>query len=239
MATRSFAGSAGLQDLPDAAISSLFSVEDSALVLIDHQPQMIFGARSADPQLLVNNVTALAKLAKVFKVPTVLTSIEADTFSGPLLPQITEVFPDHQVLDRSFINAWQDGRLRGAIEATGRRKLVMAGLWTEVCLAFPALSAAEAGYEVFAVIDASAGSSTAAHDAAIIRMSQKGVVPVSVASTLSEWQRDWAREATYAAVNEIVRDHFGAWGQGVNFVRAMVESPAHSRSTAPTSARSA
>jgi nicotinamidase-related amidase len=148
----------------------------------------------------------------VFKVPTVLTSIAAETFSGPLLPQITEMFPQ-RVIDRSFINAWQDGKLRAAVEATGRRKLVMAGLWTEICLAFPAVSAAEAGYEVFAVIDASAGSSTAAHDAAIIRMSQKGVVPVSVASTLSEWQRDWAREATYAAVNDIVRDHFGAWAR--------------------------
>jgi nicotinamidase-related amidase len=194
-------------------------------------------ARSAVPQLLFNNVTWLAKLARVFTVPTVLTSIAAEMFSGPLLPQITEVFPDYPVIDRAFISAWQDGRLRAAVEATGRGKLVMAGLWAEVCLAFPAISAAEGGYEVFAVIDASAGSSTAAHDAAIIRMSQQGVVPVSEASTLSEWQRDWAREATYAAMNDIVRDHFGAWGPGVNFVRAMVEPSLHSRSTGPSRAR--
>ncbi|MFJ9034685.1 hydrolase [Streptomyces sp. NPDC102274] len=208
------------QDLPDSAINSLFNAEDVALVLIDHQPQMIFGARSADPQSLVNNVTALAKMAKVFNLPTVLTSIAADTFAGPLIPEITRALPDIKVIDRSHINAWQDGALRSAVEATGRRRLLIAGLWTEVCLTFPALSATEAGYEVFAVIDASAGSSTAAHDAAIIRMTQKGVIPVSTASVLSELQRDWARADTYDAVNDIVADHMGAWGQGVNYVRA-------------------
>ncbi|MFG1705107.1 hydrolase [Nonomuraea sp. M3C6] len=189
-------------------------------LLIDHQPQMIFGARSADPQTLVNNVTALAKLAKVFNLPTVLTSIAAGTFAGPLIREITRTFPDIEVIDRSHINAWHDGAFRTAVEATGRRRLLIVGLWTEVCLTFPALSATEAGYEVFAVIDASAGSSTAAHDAAIIRMTQKGIVPVSTASVLSELQRDWARVETYDAVNEIVVDHMGAWGQGVNYVRA-------------------
>ncbi|GII54271.1 hydrolase [Planotetraspora thailandica] len=209
-----------VQDLPDNAVASLFNAEDTALVLVDHQPQMIFGARSADPQTLVNNVTALAKLATVFHLPTVLTSIAAETFSGPLIPEITRALPDVEVIDRSHINAWQDGAFRAAVEATGRRRLLIAGLWTEVCLTFPALSATEAGYEVFAVVDASAGSSTAAHDAAIIRMTQKGVVPVSTASVLSELQRDWARTDTYDAVNEIVSDHMGAWGQGVNYVRA-------------------
>ncbi|MGP4016439.1 hydrolase [Saccharopolyspora sp. 5N708] len=212
--------SSTLPDLPDSAITSLFTPEDTAVVLIDHQPQMIFGARSADPQTLMNNVTALAKLAKVFNVPTVLTSIAAETFSGPVIPEITRALPDVEIIDRSYINAWQDGAFRAAVEATGRRRLLMAGLWTEVCLTFPALSATEAGYEVFAVIDASAGSSTAAHDAAIVRMSQKGVVPVSTASVLSELQRDWARVDTYDAVNDIVSDHLGAWGQGVNYVRA-------------------
>ncbi|MFG2076533.1 hydrolase [Nonomuraea maritima] len=207
-------------DLPDSAISSLFAKEDTALLLIDHQPQMIFGARSADPQGLVNNVEALAKMAKVFNLPTVLTSIAADTFSGPLIPEITRVFPDVEVIDRSHINAWQDGTFRAAVEATGRRRLLMAGLWTEVCLTFPALSATEAGYEVFAVIDASAGSSTEAHDAGILRMTQKGIVPVSTASVLSELQRDWARSETYDAVNDLVAEHLGAWGQGVNYVRA-------------------
>nr|WP_221380694.1 hydrolase [Actinoplanes polyasparticus] len=206
-------------DLPDSAISSLFNAEDTALLLVDHQPQMIFGARSStDPQALVNNVAALAKLAKLYELPTVLTSISAETFGGALIPEITRVLPEIDVIDRSHINAWQDGTFRAAVEATGRRRLLIAGLWTEVCLTFPALSAVEAGYEVFAVVDASAGSSTAAHDAAIIRMTQKGVVPVSTASVISELQRDWARTETYGPVNDIIRDHMGAWGQGVNYV---------------------
>ncbi len=206
--------------LPDSAIKCLFTAEDTVLALIDHQPQMIFGARSADPQTVINNVTALARMAQVFRIPTVLSSIAAETFGGPLIPEITRAVPDVEVIDRTYINAWQDGDFRAAIEATGRRRLLLAGLWTEVCLTFPALSATEAGYEVFAVVDASAGSSTAAHDAAVIRMSQKGVVPVSTASVLSELQRDWARAETYDAVNSIVCDHMGAWGQGVNYVRA-------------------
>lgn len=211
-----------LPDLPDSEIPALSSTQDTALLLIDHQPQMVFGARSADPQLLVNNVIALAKLAKLFEVPTVLTSIAATTFGGPLVPQITDVFPDVPVIDRSWINAWQDGAFRAAVEATGRKRLVIAGLWTEVCAALPAISAKEAGYDVFVVVDASAGSSVAAHDAAILRLVQKGIVPVSTASMLSEWQRDWAREETYGPVNEIVREHMGAWGQGVDYVRAML-----------------
>ncbi|GAA1196225.1 hydrolase [Pseudonocardia alaniniphila] len=212
-----------LPDLADSEIKALSTATDTAVLLIDHQPQMIFGARSADPQVVINNVTALAKLAKLFEIPTVLASIAATSFAGPLIPEITDVFPATPVIDRSYINAWQDGVFRGAVEATGRRRLVIAGLWTEVCLTFPALSAIEAGYDVFAVVDASAGSSTAAHDAAVVRMAQKGVVPVSVANLLSEWQRDWAREETYGPVNEIIREHMGAWGQGVNYVRAMMK----------------
>lgn len=207
-------------DLPDSAIRSLFTAEDTALLLIDHQPQMIFGARSADPQTLVNNVTALAKMTRLFNMPTVLTSVAADTFGGPLTPQITTTIPDVEVINRSYINAWQDGNFRAAVEATNRRRLLIAGVWTEVCVTFPALSAIEAGYEVFVVVDSSAGSSTAAHEAALIRMSQKGVVPVSTASVLSELQRDWGRTETYKAVNDIVSEHLGAWGQGVNYVRA-------------------
>lgn len=123
---------------------------------------MIFAARSADPQVGIDNVTALAKLARLFEIPTVLASIAATSVAGPLIPEIADVFPATPVIDRKYINAWQDGVFRGAVEATGRRRLVIAGLWTEVCLTFPALSAIEAGYEVFAVADASAGSSTTA-----------------------------------------------------------------------------
>ncbi|MBB3116041.1 hydrolase [Corynebacterium bovis] len=206
-------------DLKDSELTSLIAKEDAVLLLVDHQPQMVFGARSAtDPQALINNVVALAKLGKLFEIPTILTSIAAETFGGHLAHQLTDVLPDHDVIDRSFINAWQDGRIRDAVEATGRRKLIIAGLWTEVCLTLPALSAKEQGYDVYAVVDASAGSSQAAHDAAIQRLIMNGVTPVSTAQLLSEFQRDWAREDTYGPVNEIVRDHMGAWGQGVDFV---------------------
>lgn len=206
-------------DLKDSELTSLIAKEDAVLLLVDHQPQMVFGARSAtDPQALINNVVALAKLGKLFEIPTILTSIAAETFRGHLAHQLTDVLPDHDVIDRSFINAWQDGRIRDAVEATGRRKLIIAGLWTEVCLTLPALSAKEQGYDVYAVVDASAGSSQAAHDAAIQRLIMNGVTPVSTAQLLSEFQRDWAREDTYGPVNEIVRDHMGAWGQGVDFV---------------------
>ena len=206
-------------DLKDSELTSLIAKEDAVLLLVDHQPQMVFGARSAtDPQALINNVVALAKLGKLFEIPTILTSIAAETFGGHLAHQLTDVLPDHDVIDRSFINAWQDGRIRDAVEATGRRKLIIAGLWTEVCLTLPAHSAKEQGYDVYAVVDASAGSSQAAHDAAIQRLIMNGVTPVSTAQLLSEFQRDWAREDTYGPVNEIVRDHMGAWGQGVDFV---------------------
>lgn len=206
-------------DLKDSELTSLIAKEDAVLLLVVHQPQMVFGARSAtDPQALINNVVALAKLGTLFEIPTILTSIAAETFGGHLAHQLTDVLPDHDVIDRSFINAWQDGRIRDAVEATGRRKLIIAGLWTEVCLTLPALSAKEQGYDVYAVVDASAGSSQAAHDAAIQRLIMNGVTPVSTAQLLSEFQRDWAREDTYGPVNEIVRDHMGAWGQGVDFV---------------------
>ncbi|MGW1504325.1 isochorismatase family protein [Streptomyces mirabilis] len=125
--------------------------------------------------------------------------------SGPLIPESTRTVPDTEISDRSLINAWQNGALGAAVEATGRRRLLMAGLWTEACLTLPALSdRSGAGYEVFAVVDASAGSSTAAHEAAIIRMSQRGVVPVSSASVLSELRRDRARSETYHAVMDVV-----------------------------------
>jgi nicotinamidase-related amidase len=207
-------------DLKDSELTSVIAKEDAVLLLIDHQPQMIFAARSStDPQNLVNNVTALAKMARLFQIPTILTSIEAESFGGHLIPELREVFPGQEVIDRTFINAWQDGRIRDAVASTGRKKLIIAGLWTEVCLALAALSAKEQGVDVYAVVDASAGSSHAAHDAAIQRMVQAYVVPVSVAQLLSEFQRDWARKETYGPTNEIVKQHMGAWGQGVTYVK--------------------
>ncbi len=195
----------------------LLSPANSALLLIDFQPQMIFGVQSMDRQTLINNAVALARSGKVFNIPTVLTTVGAESFSGYLIPEIQEVFPDVKPIDRSWINAWEDDAFYNAVVATGRKKLVMAALWTEICLTHPVLSALADGYEVYFVVDASAGSSTVAHDMGVQRMIQAGGIPVTWAQVMSEWQRDWARE-TAGQVFEIAVKHAGAWGVGATYV---------------------
>ena len=199
----------------------LLTPQNSILLLIDHQPQMAFGVQSHDRALILNNTVGLAKAAKVFGVPTILTTVAARTFSGPIFPEIQAVFPDQKPFDRTSMNTWDDQRIRDAIKATGRPKLVIAGLWTEVCVTMPAIEALKAGYEVYAVADASGGVSKEAHDMAMARMIQAGVVPVTWQQVMLEWQRDWARQATYVAVNDVVRQHSGAYGMGVNFAKSM------------------
>lgn len=200
----------------------LLTPNNFTLALIDHQPQMFFGVQSTDREMLINNVVGLAKAAKIFKVPTVLTTVAAKSFSGPLIPQIQAVFPDQKPIDRSTMNSWEDKNFVAAIEKTKRKKIVMAALWTEVCLAFPALSALQAGYEVYAVVDASGASSKEAHKAAIKRMTQAGVIPLTWLQVLCELQRDWARKETYAAVTELIKEHAGAYGSGIFYVESMM-----------------
>lgn len=196
----------------------LLSPTNCVLTLIDHEPQMFFGVQSTDRQTIINNVVGLAKAAKIFKVPTILTTVAAKSFSGPLIPQLQAVFPDQKPIDRSTMNSWEDKNFVAAVEKTKRKKIVMAALWTEVCLAFPALSALKAGYEVYAVIDASGASSDEAHQMAIQRMTQAGVIPVTWLQVLCELQRDWARKETYADVMELIKEHAGAYGAGVFYV---------------------
>jgi nicotinamidase-related amidase len=200
----------------------LLSPNNCVLALIDHQPQMFFGVQSTDRQAIVNNVVGLAKAAKIFKVPTILTTVAAQSFSGPLIPQIQTVFPDHKPIDRSTMNAWEDQHFVAAVEKTKRKKIVMAALWTEVCLAFPAISAINAGYEVYAVIDASGASSKEAHKMAIARMTQAGVIPVTWLQVLCELQRDWARKETYEIVMKLIKEHAGAYGLGVFYAESMM-----------------
>jgi nicotinamidase-related amidase len=200
----------------------LLTPNNCALALIDHEPQMFFGVQSTDRQTIINNVVGLAKAAKIFKVPTILTTVAAKTFSGPLIPQIQAVFPDQKPIDRTTMNSWEDKNFVNAIEKTKRKKIVMAALWTEVCLAFPAISAIQAGYEVYAVIDASGASSLEAHETAIKRMVQAGVIPVTWLQVLCELQRDWARQETYASVIELLKEHAGAYGSGVFYVETMM-----------------
>jgi nicotinamidase-related amidase len=200
----------------------LLSPTNCVLALIDHEPQMFFGVQSTDRETIINNVVGLAKTAKIFKVPTVLTTVAAKSFSGPLIPQIQAVFPNQKPIDRTSMNSWEDKNFVAAIEKTQRKKIIMAALWTEVCLAFPAISAIKAGYEVYAVIDASGASTLEAHEMAIQRMIQAGVIPVTWLQVMCELQRDWARQETYAAVMELIKEHGGAYGTGVFYVESMI-----------------
>lgn len=209
--------------------TELLNPQNSALILIDFQPQMTFGVANIDRQALFNNVMLLAKAAKIFNVPTVLTTVETKSFSGNFWPQVLDIFPDQEPVERSSMNSWEDAKLVEAVVATGRKKLIMAALWTEVCLTFPALEAMQAGYEVYAVEDASGGTSVAAHNAAMRRIEQAGAVPVSALQVLLEYQRDWAHKDTYNAVIEVVKAHCGAYGQGVEYAYTMVHGAPASR----------
>jgi nicotinamidase-related amidase len=203
-------------------IHSLLTPQNCTVIFIDHQPQMTFGVTSIDRQTLVNNTVALAKAAKIFNVPVILTTVESKSFSGLMWPQILEIFPGKQPIERTSMNSWEDKNFVAEVQKIGRKKLVIAALWTEVCLCFPAIQAMEAGYEVYAVEDASGGTSEVAHRNAMLRIVQAGGVPVSWVQVLLEFQRDWARRETYDAVMKLVIDHAGAYGQGVEYAYTMV-----------------
>ncbi len=211
--------------------TELLTPQNSAVIFIDHQPQMTFGVANIDRQTLVNNVLLLAKAASIFKVPTILTTVETKSFSGNMWPQLLDIFPGQEPIERSSMNSWESEAFVKAVAATGRKKLIMAALWTEVCLVFPALEAMGAGYEVYAVEDASGGTSLAAHNAAMRRIEQAGAVPVTALQVLLEYQRDWARKETYNDVLAVVKEHAGAYGQGVEYAYTMVHGAPASRAT--------
>nr|WP_315596170.1 hydrolase [uncultured Cupriavidus sp.] len=206
---------------------------NSQLIIIDHQPQMAFGVQSMDRQALKNNVVGLAKAAKIFNVPTTITTVESESFSGYTYPEILDVFPDAKTLERTSMNSWDDQKVRDALKANGRKKVVVAGLWTEVCNTTFALCAMlEGDYEIYMVADASGGTSKEAHDYAMQRMVQAGAVPVTWQQVLLEWQRDWAHRDTYDAVMKLVKEHSGAYGMGVDYAYTMVHKAAQ-RTTTP------
>jgi nicotinamidase-related amidase len=197
--------------------------QNCQLLIIDHQPQMAFGVQSMDRQSMKNNVVGLAKAAKIFNIPTTITTVESDSFSGYTYPELLDVFPGLAVLERTSMNSWDDQKVRDALAKNGRKKVVVAGLWTEVCNTTFALCAMDEGdYEIYMVADASGGTSKEAHDYAMQRMVQAGVVPMTWQQTLLEWQRDWARRETYDAVMELVKAHSGAYGMGVDYAYTMV-----------------
>lgn len=196
-------------------LASLLRPEDSVLVLIDHQPYQLANLNSHDPHMAVNNAAALAKAAKVFGVPTILTSVVADR-GGKIFPQITEVFPDQEVIDRTFINTWEDPKVVDVAKATGRKQLILAGLWTEICVAMPAIQAAGEGWDVTVITDASGAVSVEAHDVALRRMAAAGVNLMTWMALAAEWQRDWARSETAMALNDVILQH-GA-GSGIAYL---------------------
>lgn len=201
----------------------ILTPQNSQVIFIDQQPQMAFGVQSIDRQTLKNNVVGLAKAAKAFNIPTTITTVETDGFSGHTYPELLEVFPEHKILERTSMNSWDDQNVRDSLAAGGRKKVVVSGLWTEVCNTTFALCAMlEGDYEIYMVTDASGGTSLDAHKYAIDRMVQAGAVPVTWQQVVLEWQRDWARKQTYDAVMDIVREHSGAYGMGVDYAYTMV-----------------
>lgn len=200
----------------------LLNPQNSVVIFIDHQPQMAFGVANIDRQQLKNNTVGLAKAAKIFNVPTIYTSVETESFSGYIWPELLAVHPESKPIERTSMNSWEDPKFVEAVKATGRKKLVMAALWTEVCLNFPTLMAIEAGYEVYIVTDASGGTSVDAHERSIDRMVQAGAIPVTWQQVLLEYQRDWSRKETYDAVMGLVQEHSGAYGMGVDYAYTMV-----------------
>jgi len=209
--------------------TELLNPQNSAVIFIDFQPQMVFGVANIDRQTLFNNVILLAKAAKIFKVPTILTTVESKGFSGNMWPQLLDIFPDQQPVERSSMNSWGDEKFVAAVKATGKKKLIMAALWTEVCLTFPALEAIKAGFEVYAVEDASGGTTVTAHNAAMRRIEQAGAIPMTALQVLLEYQRDWAHKETYNEVMAVVKEHCGAYGQGVEYAYTMVHGAPPSR----------
>lgn len=200
----------------------LLTPDNAVVAFIDLQPQMLFGVGSHDRQTIINNNLLLAKAAGIFGVPVVLSTVETKAFSGNTWPQLLAALPGSVPVERSSMNSWDDLNFVAAIEKTGRKKIVLSGLWTETCVALPTIQALHDGYEVYVVEDCCGDVSELAHDNAMRRVVQAGAKPVTALSTLLEWQRDWAQRETYDAVMDIVKTHCGAYGVGVEYAYTMV-----------------
>src|SRR6267142_4336218 len=205
-----------LNDSPSSknGLDALLTPDNCVLILIDHQPFQFAGLRSHDTQTIINNVVGLAKSAKAFDVPTLLTTV-IEKQGGYILKPLQDVFPEQKPIDRTFINTWEDARVVDWVKKSGRTKIVMAALWTEICLAMPVIQALGEGYEVYIVTDASGGTSVEAHGMAVRRMVQAGAVPMTWMAVQGELQRDWARESTVPGLAELLSQHGG--GSGVAF----------------------
>ncbi len=200
---------------------TLLNPGDHTLIMIDHQPQMTFATKSIDTTLLRNNVALVAHAARVFEVSTILTTVAETSFSGPIFPEITAAFPDIKTIDRTSMNTWEDPRIADRVNEIGKGRIVLAGLWTSVCIVGPALSAIDQGFEVYVIADACGDITDEAHERAMDRMVQAGARPMTALQYLLELQRDWARTGTYDAVTGVAKQFGGAYGVGIHYAKAM------------------
>jgi nicotinamidase-related amidase len=200
----------------------LLTPDNCVVAMIDLQPQMLFGVSNFDRQSIINNNIALAKAARVFELPVVLSTVETKSFSGNMWPQIQAVFPKLEPIERTSMNSWDDPKFVAAIEKAGRKKIVLSGLWTETCVALPTIQAIHDNYEVYVVEDCCGDVSQLNHENAMKRVIQAGAKPVTALSVMLELQRDWALRDTYDAVMDIVKTHCGAYGVGVEYAYTML-----------------
>ncbi len=201
----------------------LLTPENCGVVFIDHQPQMFLGVANIDREALLDNVLVLAKAAKIFGVPVILTAVESNGFKGKITPELRELFPDQLPIERTGLNAWDNDRFVVAIKRTGRKNFILAALWSETCLAFPAVQMLEEGFGIYVVEDASGGMSQTAHAAAIRRIEQAGGVSLTALQVLLEFQREWAREEHLDEVISLVKEHCTAYGQDVESAATKVQ----------------
>ncbi|MGH8159956.1 MAG: hydrolase [Rhodanobacter sp.] len=201
--------------------SLLLTPKDHALIMIDFQSQMSFATHSIDAITLRNNAALVARAAASFKVPTILTTVAEKSFSGPMFTEITDAFPGQALLDRTSMNTWEDAAVIKQVNAIGKDRLVLAGLWTSVCIVGPTLSAIEQGYEIYVIADACGDVSVEAHDRAMDRMIQAGARPMTSVQYLLELQRDWARTESYESTTGIAKTYGGSYGLGLIYAKTM------------------
>ena len=207
----------------------LLTPDNCVVTLIDLQPQMLFGVSNFDRQTVINNNLILAKAARIFNIPVVLSTVETKAFSGNMWPQIQAIFPGQKPVERSSMNSWDDANFVAAVQKTGRKKIVLAGLWTETCVALPTVQAIDDGYDVYVVEDCCGDVSVLSHENAMKRVVQAGAKPVTALSVMLEWQRDWALKETYDAVMDVAKTHCGAYGVGVEYAYTMVHGAPESK----------
>lgn len=214
----------GTEEMAQASAApgrSLLDPTNHMLIMIDFQSQMAFATKSIDAVLLRNNAALVAHAAAGFKVPTILTTVAEKSFSGPMFAEITNAFPDQPMLDRTSMNTWEDEPVIARVNEIGKQRIVLAGLWTSVCIVGPALSALDQGFEVVVVTDACGDVSEEAHERAVSRMVQAGAVPMTSLQYLLELQRDWARAGTYDLTTGIAKEFGGAYGLGIIYAKTM------------------